>query len=190
VFQMPNTNGARTSNDDLRLSLAYRPKNSDWIVLDRLDFIIDERRDSSFDYNTWRTVNNLNVNYKPAHDMQIALQYACKYVQETIDQLDYRGYTDLIGLEGRYDVTKTWDIGLRVKVLHSWSADQYKYGTGPFVGFNFAKNLLLQVGYNITGFSDRDFSKADFTACGPFLKLSLKFDQMSIREAVKLFSGQ
>ena len=74
--------GARTANDDVRLGLVYRPKNSAWIVLDRLDFLVDERRDNAFDYDNWRIVNNMNTNYKAGPKTQVALQYACKYVQE------------------------------------------------------------------------------------------------------------
>jgi opacity protein-like surface antigen len=111
-------------------------------------------------------------------------------VRETIDDLDYRGYTDLTGLEAIYDVTKKWDIGIKGRMLHSWSADQYKYGTGLSLGYNLVKNVLIRVGYNITGFTDRDFSKADFTSEGPFIKLSLKFDQVSARSAVKWLTGQ
>ncbi len=65
---------------------------------------------------------------------QISLQYASKYVLETIDESDYRGYTDLIGLEGRYDITKRWDAGLRGMRLHSYSINQEKFGTGASVG--------------------------------------------------------
>ena len=58
------------------------------------------------------------------------------------------------------------------------------------MGYNFVKNVLIRVGYNFSGFTDRDFSKADFTARGPFIKFSLKFDQVSAREAVKWITGQ
>ena len=127
---------------------------------------------------------------RPTCRTQVSLQYASKYVQERIDQNDYRGYTDLIGLEGRYDVTKTWDIGLRGMRLHSWSINQEKYGTGASVGFNAGRNIWVSVGYNFTGFKDRDFSRADFTSEGPFIKMRMKFDQVSVRDAVKWFSGQ
>jgi len=190
MFASEFDSGSRTMNGDLRFGLAYRPKQSAWIVLDRLDFIIDKRRDTTFDYESWRIVNNLNTNYKAGPKTQLALQYACKYVQETIDDLDYRGYTDLTGVEVRYDVTKKWDIGLRERMLHSWSVQQYNYGTSVSLGYNFVKNIVVRVGYNITGFTDRDFSKADFTSEGPFLKLSMKFDQVSARRAVKWISGQ
>lgn len=190
LFESEFASGDRTMTGDLRFGMAYRPKKSEWIVLDRLDFLLDKRRDSAFDYESWRIVNNFNTNYKAGRKTQLSLQYACKYVQEAIDDLDYRGYTDLTGLELRYDVTKKWDIGLRERMLHSWNADQYNYGTSVSVGYNFVKNILLRVGYNITGFTDRDFSKADFTSQGPYLKLSIKFDQVSVRRAVKWISGQ
>jgi uncharacterized repeat protein (TIGR01451 family) len=189
VFQSSYMTGARTENDDVRIGLVYRPKNSDWIVLDRLDLLVDERRDVSFNYDNWRVVNNMNTNYKVRPDTQLSLQYACKFVRETIDDLDYRGYTDLTGLEARYDLTKKWDIGVRGKMLHSWSVNQYQYGTGLSLGYNFVKNALIRVGYNITGFRDKDFSKADFTSQGPYIKLSLKFDQVSVRSAVKWITG-
>ncbi len=188
-FHSTFNTGVSTKNDDVRLGLVYRPKNSDWIVLDRLDLLRDEQSNGAFNYDNWRVVNNMNTNFKAGPDTQLSLQYACKYVRETIDDLDYRGYTDLTGLEVRYDLTKKWDIGVRGRILHSWSVDQYHYGTGLSLGYNFVKNVLIRAGYNITGFTDKDFSKADFTSEGPFFKISLKFDQVSVRSAVKWITG-
>ncbi|MBI5875875.1 MAG: hypothetical protein HZB81_08580, partial [Deltaproteobacteria bacterium] len=68
--------------------------------------------------------------------------------------------------------------------------DLFKYSYGPSIGYNVAKNMWLSVGYNLAGFRDRDFSKADFTGEGPFIKFRLKFDQESARDAVKWFAGQ
>jgi hypothetical protein len=77
-----------------------------------------------------------------------------------------------------------------VSKLTSWSIDQGQYGAALSAGFTAAKNFWLSVGYNITGFYDRDFSQADFTAKGPFIKLRMKFDQVTAREAIKWFTGQ
>jgi opacity protein-like surface antigen len=65
-------------------------------------------------------------------------------------------------------------------LLHSWSLNQEKYGTGASVGFNAAKNIWISVGYNFIGFKDRDFSRADFTSEGPFITMRLKFDQVGV----------
>jgi hypothetical protein len=43
------------------------------------------------------------------------------------------------------------------------------------------KNIWISVGYNIEGFSDRDFSRANYTAKGLYLQFNLKFDQDSVR---------
>jgi uncharacterized repeat protein (TIGR01451 family) len=185
------TGGMRQSNSDLRLGYAYRPLVTRWIILDRLDFLVtDLRGGTTASYSNWRIVNNFVANYKIEGTGQVSLQYGAKYVEETIDSMDFRGYTDLAGIEGRYDLTKKIDLGLRVSALHSWSIGQVQYGTALSAGFTVAKNFWLSVGYNVAGFQDRDFSKADFTAQGPFIKLRMKFDQVSVGEAVKWLTGQ
>ncbi|MEK7851153.1 MAG: hypothetical protein AAB275_04655, partial [Deltaproteobacteria bacterium] len=190
AFKTDSSSGAGKTSGDLRLGLAYRPKETKWIVLDRFDYLFDEQKGSGFDYDNWRIINNMNMNYKTNKKTQLSFQYGAKYVSETIDDNDYSGYTDLTGLEGRYDLTKKWDIGLRANMLHSWDAEQYKYGYGSSTGYNFVKNIWLGVGYNLTGFRDRDFSRADFTAEGPYVKLRVKFDQENAKDAVKWFTGQ
>lgn len=190
AFKTESATAGTEINTNLRLSAAYRPEKTKWIVLDRLDFITDEQKGASFNFNNWRIVNNLNTNYRLNFKTQLALQYGAKYMKETIDNNEYSGYTDLFGLELRYDLTQTWDIGLRGSILHSWNTEQFKYSYGPSIGYNVAKNIWLSVGYNLAGFRDRDFSKADFTSEGPFIKFRLKFDQESARDAVKWFAGQ
>ena len=191
AFRSAAASGLDQLNSDLRLSLAYRPLETSFIILDRLDYLRNEQHGGgSIEDNSWRVVNNFVTNIKTDNRTQMSVQYGSKYVQETIDLQDYRGYTDLTGLEGRYDITKKWDIGLRELMLHSWSVDQMKYGTGASVGYNAGKNMWISVGYNFNGFRDKDFSRADFTSQGPFVKLRMKFDQASVRDMVKWFSGQ
>jgi hypothetical protein len=141
-------------------------------------------------YESWRVVNNFVLNYKLENRTQWSFQYGAKYVSETIEKNDYRGYTDLTGIEGRYDLSKKVDVGLRVSMLRTLGIDQTDYGTQASVGLQAARNLWISVGYNFAGFTDRDFSKADFTAEGPFVKLRMKFDQVSVRDAVKWITGQ
>ena len=75
-------------------------------------------------------------------------------------------------------------------MLRSWEIGQTDYGTQASVGLMAGRNLWISAGYNFDGFMDRDFSKADFTAQGPFIKLRMKFDQVSVRDAVKWITGQ
>lgn len=97
------------------------------------------------------------------------------------------GYTDLTGVEGRYDLTTKWDVGARASVLHSWRSDEIDYSSGVSLGYNVVKNTWLSIGYNFLGFDDEDFSRANFTAQGPFIQFRFKFDQKSVQDAVKGF---
>ena len=202
VFDTRSADGTSKVSGDLRLGLAYRPLYTRWII-HRLDFLYDRQQGgttvtsattgttaASFNTDNRRIVNNLSANFKPDGKTQISLQYGAKYVLETIDGTDYSGYTDLVGIEGRYDLTKKWDLGLRGSVLHSWSAGQFNYSSGPSVGYNVVKNAWISLGYNVVGFKDKDFSAADYTAQGPFVRFRFKFDQNSVREAVNWISHE
>jgi hypothetical protein len=182
--------GQDNTAGDIRLSLAWRPKNTRWIVLDRLDYQFDSTDGGGSDTDSRRIVNNLNVNYKPGHRLQIGLQYGAKYVLDTFDDEAYTGFTDLMGIEARFDITRHWDVGLHGSLLHSWNSCQMDYSTGVSVGYAVVKNAWLSVGYNITGFEDQDFSAAGYTAKGPFMQFRLKFDQQTVRDMVDWFGGR
>ncbi|MFO7982449.1 MAG: OmpA family protein [Desulfuromonadales bacterium] len=183
------SDAAKSTDGEIRLGLAYRPLDSRWIVLDRLDFRFEEESTDTFDYDNWRIINNLNANYKPNRRTQISLQYGLKYVRDQIDGASYDGFTDLTGVEARYDLTERWDIGLRGSLLHSWNGHQIDYGAGASLGYNVVKNAWVSLGYNLLGFRDEDFSRADFTAQGPFMNFRFKFDQNSVREAARWLGG-
>jgi hypothetical protein len=196
VSDVKSAAGAKTANGDLRLGMVYRPLYTRWIILDRLDLIYDRQLGeatvtttadgtavTSFNTEDRRVVNNLSANFKLDDKTQVSILYGAKYVSETIDGADYRGFTDFTGVEARYDLTKKWDIGLRGSILHSWNSGQINYSSGPSVGYNIVKNSWISLGYNFTGFTDKDFSAAEYTAQGPYLRFSYKFDQNSVKDA-------
>jgi uncharacterized repeat protein (TIGR01451 family) len=186
IYQTSATAGLNTTKVDLRYGFVFRPPQTKWIALDRLDFIIDnESGGTSESINSWRLVNNFITNYHPSKDLQLSLHYGAKYNQETIDGSDYSGYTDLLGVEARYDITKDWDIGLQSSMLHSWSLGQLDYCEGISIGYNVVQNAWISLGYNLSGFEDKDFSQAEYTAQGPFVRFRFKFDQNSVRDAAK-----
>lgn len=188
LYDTSSADGSGRFSSDLRLGLVHRHLGSKWIVLDRLDFLVDRQHGAflssvSSSTDSRRIVNNLNANYQPNRKLQLSFQYGAKYVLDTIDGASYRGYTDLIATEGRYDLTESWDLGFRESVLHSWSSGQYSYSAGPSIGYSVVKNAWITLGYNLVGFTDRDFSAADYTSQGPFLRFRFKFDQNSVKDA-------
>jgi hypothetical protein len=108
---------------------------------------------------------------------QWSLYYGSKYVFDRFGGKDYDGYTDILGFEWRYDITRKIDVGLSGSLLHAWDADNYEYAVGPVVGYSPFDNAWFSFGYNLRGFDDQDFGSAHYTAQGPFLILRFKFDQ-------------
>jgi uncharacterized repeat protein (TIGR01451 family) len=178
-FTMHKTDGAAGSlrDNDLRLSYAHRPSDSQWVWFDRADYITQSSQTSGSSLNGTKLVNNLNTNYMPSRRTQIAMQYGSKYVLETIDGTDYKGYTDLIGAEIRHDITQRWDIGMFGSMMRSVNAGVRSYGLGASVGFKVVDNMWLAMGYNVRGMDDRDFSDASYRAKGAYITLRMKVDQ-------------
>lgn len=179
-FTLRNANGTATGStrySDLHLSYAHRPNDSKWVWFDRADYITQSSQAAALSLKGAKLVNNLNANYMPNRRTQIALQYGAKYVRDSIDGTEYKGYTDLLGTEIRYDLTQDWDIGTFASVMRSLNSGVRDYGMGASVGYNLMENTWLSLGYNLRGLSDRDFTAAAYRARGPFITLRMKVDQ-------------
>ncbi len=176
--------GQEKSNEKLHLALAWRPGDTPWLVLNRLELINEQSR-GNLDNTSKRIINNLNSYYRATERLQLGFQYGAKYLIETIDGNDYRGRADLLGLESRYDINPRWDIGLHGSLLQVADARQYDYSSGASVGHVLADNIWLSLGYNFNGFHDEDFSRSRYTMEGPFLKFRMKFDQQSVKDLVR-----
>ena len=177
TLAVANSGNGDTRNGDLRLSYAFRPNDSRWVWVDRFDSLSQSSQTTGSSLNGEKRVNNLNTNYMPNRHTQISLQYGSKYVLETIDSVDYKGYTDLIGTEIRHDLTQDWDIGIYGSVMRSLSVGVRNYGLGSSLGYKVMDNMWLSVGYNVLGLSDRDFSGASYQARGPYITARMKVDQ-------------
>lgn len=48
------------------------------------------------------------------------------------------------------------------------------------------ENAWISVGHNFAGFTDKDFSDANYTAQWAFIQYRFKFDQNSVKEGLKM----
>ncbi len=185
AFLTDESDGGNRDEEELRLGLAYRPNGSRWIVLERLDLEREQEDDGAGETTSWRVVNHLHANYRPGRQWQASCYYGLKYVREDFDGDRYDGYTDMLAAETRYNLNARWDVGLNGAALHSWNSHQVDYSAGASVGFLLMTNTWISAGYNLAGFEDDDFSAANYTAQGPFVRFRVKFDQQSVREAAE-----
>lgn len=176
------TSGVESLEADVRLGWAYRPVDSRWIVLDRLDLIYETREDLLAEQDAARIVNNLNANWQVNDQTQFAVGYGARYTRTQFGSDAFSGYSDLIGMDLRRDLNDRFDLGLHVSALNSWSSGVHDYAVGVDLGISFAKNVWVAVGYNLTGFRDEDFSQNRYTEQGPFIKLRVKADQETFKD--------
>ncbi len=179
-FDTERSAGAGETLADLRFGLAWRPTRGAWAVLNRSDIIYNDLRDPLDPMRTWKFVNNLNANWQLGERQQISFQHGFKYTRAEFDAA-YTGITELYGVELRHDVNEHWDIGAHAGALHSRFSDTADYGFGVSLGRDLFRNVWVSVGYNFDGYYDEDFSAAQYTARGVFLRFRIKFDQESVR---------
>lgn len=207
AFSVGQAVGSRGLLANVGLSWAWRPLGSQWALLNRLELRVDELRNGNGenvigqntvavngDVRSRRLVNNFVINhvsdewttedmkgnlFEAGQRTQWSLYYGSKYVFDRYgyDGRDYSGYTDIIGLEWRFDVNPRLDIGLRGSVRHAWGQHNFSYAGGPVVGVSPFTNAWFSVGYNVVGFEDRDFDSAHYTRQGAYLMMRFKFDQ-------------
>tara|TARA_R110002073_G_scaffold206225_3_gene366001 strand:+ start:399 stop:7808 length:7410 start_codon:yes stop_codon:yes gene_type:complete len=175
--KMTESDQSETTSTDIQLGYSLRPENSRWTLFNRLDLRHNQSQNAATDIRSQKVINNLNANYVWSDDTQIAFQYGFKYVVDNFDDDEYRGFTDLYGMEVRHDLTNKWDIGLQGSLYNSYNADVSDYSYGVSVGYNMARNVWVSLGYNFDGFQDEDFSASEYTSEGIFLKYRVKFDQ-------------
>jgi hypothetical protein len=207
VFRTEQDAGSDGWLGSVDLAWAWRPLGVQWSVLDRLELRYEEVSGGSAlagsglfgntslvagRASTRRIINNFALNrvsrewtdqdrtgnlFRRYERNQLSFYYGAKYVQDSFDGVDYDGYTDLIGLEVRHDLRDWLDIGLQASSLNAWEEGAHAYSFGPQVGASPVTNGWITLGWNVKGFSDRDFDAARYTAQGPYLQLRFKFDQ-------------
>lgn len=175
----------KSSDVNLRFSLAYRPEETTTILLDKLDYLSATLDDGTQSLNGAKLINNMNLNLTPTKKSEIALQHGIKYVKERIEKFEYKGLTQLFGVDAHYDLTKNWEVGVQGSWLYAQSANNSDYGLGIYSGHNLFDNMLLTLGYNFKGFDDQDFSLQTYRVEGVYFRFNIKFDQDSLKDVVK-----
>jgi len=176
----------RSSRIDGRIGAAWRPRNNDkLVILNRFDVRIEYGVSGT---KTTKIVNNLTANTMINERWQLAGHYGVKHVKTTFEGTKYSGFSHLLGAETRFDITKRIDIGLQGSVLYGQGSKTLSYAYGPSIGISPVDNVWLSLGYNVEGYSDRDFSAAEYSQKGAYLKFRFKFDQNTARGLLNMIS--
>jgi len=189
LFKTEGTDNSELLDGDIRFSVAYRPLQSRWITLNRLDFKFDSNTDIiGIKTRQRKLIENLTSNFLIDDRNQVAFNFGLKYVIDNFDQDEFSGITNLLGTEYRHDLSDKFDVGVHAHSYYTANSSTMKYSTGVSFGWNMTRNIWLSVGYNFDGFEDSDFSAAGYTANGPYIRFRMKFDQDTADDVQQLFN--
>lgn len=174
--------GADTTTADTQFAWAFRPVESRWIVLDRLDLRFERQGGLAGEVEAARVINNINASWQLDSRTQLGLQWGVRYVRSSFDGERYDGLSDLYGFDLRRDLGTRFDVGLHGTALNSWESSVHDYALGVDLGVTVAKNVWISIGYNLQGFEDDDYAASRYTASGPFVKLRMKADQDTFKD--------
>ena len=196
--------GAESAVLDGALAAAYRPAGSNFAFLVKLQYRSDRIRGAVGGEAGFAGRTALNVNGDARSDRLIASisgdwtprgEHDGQYVQRSnvgffmaarhnFDSLAGQnlGSTTLLGgLDLRYGLGEHFEFGALGSVRHNLTDQTTSFSYGPQIGLVPTKDVLLMLGYNISGYNDPDFSAAHNTDQGLFATLRMKLDADSFR---------
>ncbi len=185
LFNRLDNQSEDTSQLDIRLGGAWRPRDEGTVIFDRFDVSHDKNARGETEI---KIVNNIAINQVITDRLQATANYGVKHVSTEIGGQKLKSWNHLLGGEARFDVTEKIDIGLRGSYLTSNGTNSAQYSFGPSIGVSPVKNIWVSAGYNVKGFKDDDFEAAEYSRKGVYLQMRLKFDQNTARGLLRRIS--
>ncbi len=195
-------NAATTEVTHAALAAAFRPADSDFSALGKLEYRGDKVTDAVLgqlapvgqtaltvngDARSDRLVASLSTNWRPvgeadgqqARRTEIGVFVGARYNLDRLEDQDVTSTALLGGLDARIGIGDRIEVGGSATVRANVSDGTTSFAVGPQIGISPAKNTLLTLGYNIRGFRDADFSAARHTDEGIYASVRVKFDSDS-----------
>ncbi|MDQ7989684.1 MAG: SdrD B-like domain-containing protein [Candidatus Dactylopiibacterium sp.] len=158
---------------------AYRDLATNvWNALGRYEFKFESDSTPGSDYRRNVHIVSTHANVQLSRDVIVNGRYAAKLAREHSLGLTSQSRTHLVSARATYDLSERWDTSVIASRLWSPGSGAAQYGLGAEVGYLVMENLWLSVGYNVTGYRERDLVSEDReTARGVYLRLRFKFDE-------------
>lgn len=158
------------------LGAARRPKDdSRWHFLGLYQWI-DEQQQS--DYSS-RGVHLISThhNYKLSDKLTLTGRLASKWQDIEIDTDNYSSTVQLLGGGFVWGINKRLNLDIHGGILSTDLGNSSRYSGGLGINYLVKKNMRVGIGYNFTGFSDRDLDQEEYFGQGLKLWFQLKFDE-------------
>lgn len=198
--QAKGDNGTKTEILDAALAWAHRPANSEVAFLSKVEFRSDAVSNAvagetgaagrtvllvDGDARSSRLIGSVSANWSPrgfdeddglSRRTEIGTFIGLRHNFDRFEGFDLGSTTLLGGVDARIGVGERLEIGGSASVRTDLDSGVTSYTAGPSIGFVPVEGVLFTVGYNVTGFSDPDFSASRNTDKGLYAAVRMKFD--------------
>jgi hypothetical protein len=191
--------GQSSEVTDASISAAYRPAGASFAALTKIEYRSDAITGAqageagpagrsalllSGDATARRLLGSISANWSPGADdehqtaqpTELGVFAAVRHNFDRYNTFDLKGTSLIGGIDLRIGIASRIEIGGQATVRHSTSDGTTSFAIGPQIGVSPAKDVLFTIGYNVTGFRDRDFSDSRSTTRGLFAAVRMKFD--------------
>jgi uncharacterized repeat protein (TIGR01451 family) len=177
---MPKTSG-ETDRLQVRVQngISFRPVKSNRFTVLTMFELKEEKDGTSTIVIPDRKVAILSIgtNYQPSAKTMATFRYAMKWSDDETNVVDSTLNGHMTTVRVTRDLSPRWNVGVENSDLFSQHFGNVQYANGVEVGYILRQNLWLSVGYNFTGFYDRDLTADEATRQGPFIRMRFKFDE-------------
>ena len=168
----------KQSQERFQVGLAYRgPAPTGLDLVSKLEFRNESNGEISGGESRRIFIGSAHANWHPIRPLWLSLRLAGKAVTENLQSHASKFNATLIGARVTYDLTSKLDLSGMAQVMNGQGSSQYALGVE--LGYAMARNMYVGLGYNVSGFVDRDLTGDEYTAKGAFLRLRYKFDEDS-----------
>ena len=196
--------GATTEIFDAALALAYRPDESEFAFLSKIEYRSDAVTNAvageespagrtallvDGDAKARRLIASVSTNFSPrGRDEQdngvetitrrdeYDLFLGLRHNFDRFEGFDIGTTSALVGADARVGIGEHFELGARATVRANLDDNVTSFAFGPMIGVVPTDGVLLTLGYNISGFRDPDFSAARTTDKGIYAAVRLKLD--------------
>lgn len=166
-----------------QIGFAWRPTETNkYNLLARYEYKTVRQQTTPGGDDYYSHILSVHGDYHPSRPWWATVRLAAKETTDMTLPINSQRYSAwLVGGRITRDINNKFDVGLLAATLNSPQGGSQQYAYGIEIGRLITKNVWASVGYNVSGFSDRDLTGSDYMTKGVYIRLRFKFDESAFK---------